>query len=86
MSDAQLYLTVAVAPALSLMIVLAGYIVQNSNLNARIAEMRTDFRDLLRAELSAIRAEMARNHSELLSKFADLDRRLSALEAERQHR
>ena len=85
MSDAQLYLTVAVAPALSLMIVLAGYIVQNSNLNARIAEMRTDFRDLLRAELSAIRAEMARTHSELLSKFADLDRRLSALEAERQH-
>jgi len=92
MSDAQLYLTVAVAPVLSLVIVLAGYIVQNSNLNARIAEIRSDFRDLLRAErevfraeLSAIRAEMARNHSELLSKFADLDRRLSALEAERQH-
>lgn len=96
MSDAQLYLTVAVAPVLSLVIVLAGYIVQNQNLNARMAEFRADIdrrittemnamREILRAELAAIRAEMAKNHSELLSKFADLDRRLSALEVEHQH-
>lgn len=96
MSEAQLYLTVAIAPVMTLVIVLAGYVVQNQNLNARIAEVRSDLdkrlstemnalREVLRAEIAVIRSEMARNHSELLSKFADLDRRLGPLEAEHQH-
>jgi hypothetical protein len=93
MTDTQFIVTMAVAPTLSLVIVLAGYIVQNANLNARIAEIRTDFdrristemgamREVLRAELAVIRAEMERNHSELLARFADLDRRLTRLEHE----
>ena len=103
MSTEQLVLTIAVAPVLSLVIVLAGYIVQNTNLNARTSdmrsdlnartnEMRTDFdkrlttelsaiREVLRAELSATRAEMSRNHSEAMHKFADLDQRLTRIEA-----
>jgi len=36
----QRFVTIAVGPVLSLIIVLAGYIVQNVNLNARIGEVR----------------------------------------------
>lgn len=84
----QFIIAIAVAPVLSLVIVVAGYIVQNSNLNARTSEIRsdiehrfTDFRDIVRAELSAIRAEMTKNQSEVLAKFAELDQRLSAVES-----
>jgi len=87
MNNQQLYLTIAVAPILSLVIVLAGYIVQNVNLNARVAEIKGDMRDLFnangtmfQAELRAIRAEMAKDQSELLHKFADLDQRINRLE------
>jgi len=80
MNNQQLYLTIAVAPILSLVIVLAGYIVQNVNLNARVAEIKGDMRDLLNAHTAALRAEMSRNHSELLGKFAELDHRLNRLE------
>jgi len=72
---------------LSLIIVLAGYIVQNVNLNARIGEVRADMntlrcelKDLMQAEFRAIRAEMEKNQSELLSKFAELDHRVNRLE------
>lgn len=65
MSDTQL-LTIAFATVPTFTVVLVGILLNNHRLN--------DVRDLLRAE-------MAKNHSELLSKFAELDRRLSALEA-----
>ncbi|SPF52898.1 exported hypothetical protein [Candidatus Sulfopaludibacter sp. SbA4] len=89
MNNQQLYLTIAVAPILSLVIVLAGYIVQNVNLNARVADIKADMRDLLnahtaalraemaalretvQAELNAMRSEIAKNHSELLTKLAE---------------
>jgi hypothetical protein len=87
MTDTQFIVTMAVAPALSLVIVLAGYIVQNANLGARIAELDSvmdhrfaDFREILRAELAALRAEMKRSHSELLGRFADLDGRMARRE------
>ena len=54
MTTLQIVLATVVAPVTSLMIVLAGYIVQNNNLNARTAEIRTEIKDLLRAELAAI--------------------------------
>ena len=38
MNNSQFFITMAVAPV-SLVIVLAGYIVQNSNLNARSSEL-----------------------------------------------
>jgi Skp family chaperone for outer membrane proteins len=87
----QLFVTIAVGPMLSLIIVLAGYIVQNVNLNARIGEVRADMstlrsevradmhtlrnelKDVMQAEFRAIRAEMEKNQSELLAKFAALD-------------
>jgi uncharacterized metal-binding protein len=72
---------------LSLIIVLAGYIVQNVNLNARIAEvradlnitntrfgeLRTELKDVMQAEFRAIQALMEKNQIELLAKFAGLD-------------
>ena len=78
-SHTQFFITMAVAPVLSPVIVLAGY--KNSNLNARTSELRNELKDLLRAELAPIRAEMACNHSEVLAKFSELDRRLNHLEA-----
>jgi hypothetical protein len=90
----QLFVTIAVGPMLSLIVVLAGYIVQNVNLNARIAEvradlnitntrfgeLRTELKDVMQAEFRAIRAEMEKNQSELLARFAELDHRVSRLE------
>ena len=77
MNETQFFITIAMAPVMSLVIVLAGYIVQNANLNARIAEVRTDSKEILRAELTAVRSEMAalrsemaKNHSELLTALA----------------
>jgi hypothetical protein len=83
----QLFVTIAVGPMLSLIIVLAGYIVQNVNLNARIAEvradlnitntrfgeLRTELKDVMQAEFRAIQALMEKNQIELLAKFAGLD-------------
>ena len=80
MNNQQLSLTIAVAPILSLAIVLAGYIVQNTNLNARVAEIKGDLRDVLNANTNALRAEMAKNQSELLNKFSELDHRLTQIE------
>jgi hypothetical protein len=88
----QLLLTVTVGPVLSLVVVIAGYIVQNSNLNARMAEinsrmleMKSDIRELLSAHSAALRAEMEKNQSELLGKFAELDRRVDRLEHRDRH-
>jgi hypothetical protein len=78
MNELQFHIALAVAPVLSLMIVIAGYVVQNNNLNVRVAEMRADFRDVLRAELGAVRAEAAKNHSEVLFKLAELENRIDA--------
>jgi hypothetical protein len=38
-----------------------------------------DTRDVLRAEMEVLRVEMAKNQSELLMKFAELDQRVSRL-------
>ena len=98
MTPAYFYIALAAAPIATLSVVLVGYIVQNQNLNARMAELRTDlgsrmgemrgeitnrFNDTnarIASELAAVRAEMTRNHSELVHKFADLDTRLTKLE------
>lgn len=78
MSETQFFTAIAIAPTMSLIIVLVGYIVQNANLNARMAELRTDinsrFSDYsLRLDdlRDTLRAEMAKNHSELLARIAE---------------
>jgi len=88
MHETQFLITIGVAHVMSLVIIVAGYVVQNANLNSRMAEqsatmnarmndMRAEFRDVLRAELAAVRAEMAKNHSELLSALAQHEHRIT---------
>lgn len=64
MTDAQL-MTIALATIPTFFAVLVGIFINNHRLN--------DVRDLLRAE-------MGRNQSELLVKFAEVDHRLNRLE------
>ena len=65
MRDIQL-VTVALATVPTMLVVLVGLLVNNARLN--------DVRDLLRAEI-------AKSHSELLMKFAELDGRIDALDS-----
>ncbi len=116
MSETQFYVSVAVVPTVTIIIVLIGVLLNNSNMNGRFADLNGRFDDMngrfddlrsemnagsgalrsemnarsddLRSEMNArfediretLRAEMAKNHSELLLKFAELDVRLSRLE------
>ena len=87
MSETQFYVSVAVVPTVTIIIVLIGVLLNNTNMNARFGDMSARFDDL-RSEMNArsadiretLRAEMAKNHSEMLLKFAELDLRLSRLE------
>lgn len=76
MSETQFYVSVAVAPTVTIIIVLIGVLLNNTNMNARFGDMSARFEDIR----ETLRAGMAKNHSELLLKFAELDRRLSRLE------
>ena len=134
MSETQFYVSVAIVPTVTIIIVLIGVLLNNSNMNGRFDDMNGRFDDLrsemnarfgdmnarfddmnarfdelrsemnagsgtlrsemnarsddLRSEMNArfediretLRAEMAKNHSEMLLKFAELDRRLSRQE------
>jgi hypothetical protein len=51
-----------------------------SSVNARFASMESHFNTRLNDMRDVLRAEMAKNHSELLIKFAQLDQRISRLE------
>ena len=88
MSETQFYASVAVMPTVTIIIVLIGVLLNNTNMNARLSDTNSRFDDL-RNEMNArigelrdtLRAEMSKNHSEMLTKFAELDGRLSRLEA-----
>ncbi len=91
MSETQFYISVAVMPTVTIIIVLIGVLLNNTNMNARVNDLRGDmnarFEDL-RDEMNArigklrdtLRAEMSKNHSEMLTKFAEVDNGLSRLE------
>jgi hypothetical protein len=66
MNETQFYVSVAVMPAATFVIVMIGVLLNNYRLN--------DVRDLLRAGIG-------KSHSELLVKFVELDTRLSRIEA-----
>jgi len=70
MNETQFYISVAVMPLTTIVIVLIGVLLNNSNMNARIS----DLKDLFRAEIGKLESEM-------LAKFAELDNRLSRLES-----
>ena len=70
MNTTQFYISVAVMPITTIIIVLIGVLLNNSNMNARI----NDLKDLFRAEI-------AKTASELLAKFVELDNRIDAVTA-----
>jgi len=104
MNPIQFYVSVAVVPTVTIIIVLIGVVLNNHNMNARFTDINARFNDInarfndinarfndLRLECSArledlrdtLRAEMAKNQSELLSRIAELDNRLTRLEPTR---
>lgn len=64
-------------PVTTIIIVLIGVLLNNNNMNNRLNDMSArlnDTKDLLRAEIAKV-------ESVLLTKFAELDTRLSRIEA-----
>ncbi|MCX6592138.1 MAG: hypothetical protein NTZ56_11485 [Acidobacteria bacterium] len=58
----------------------ARFASMESHFNSRLGSMETQFNTRLNDMRDVLRAEMAKNHSELLMKFAELDHRISRLE------
>jgi hypothetical protein len=77
MSETQFYISVAVMPVTTIIIVLIGVLLNNNNMNNRLSDVNNRLNDL--KEL--LRAEIAKSHSVLLMKFAELDQRLTRIEA-----
>jgi hypothetical protein len=90
-SDVQFYLSVAVGPALTMVVVLIGVLLNNnrisdmrSEMSARFGDMNTrfgDMRSLIEAHAAAQDANLRRVEEMLLGKFAELDNRLNRIEA-----
>ena len=97
-SETQFYISVAVMPVTTIIIVLIGVLLNNANLNHRLGDFNNRFLDFNKrlddfnnrfADMNQrlddtkelLRAEMAKGHSELLAKFAELDTRLGRIES-----
>ena len=90
MSETQFYISVAVMPVTTIVIVLIGVLLNNVNMNARFTDMNTrfadmngrfsDLKDLIQAYSDRQDANLRRVEDELLGKFAELDDRLGRIE------
>ena len=83
MSETQFYISVAVVPVTTIIIVLIGVLLNNANMNARFSDMNArfaDMRDLIQANSERQDANLRRVEEMLLGKFAELDTRLSRIE------
>jgi hypothetical protein len=98
-TETHFYISVAVMPITTIVIVLIGVLLNNSNMNSRLSDFTVQvnnrFNDInarlneMNASLNRriddtkdlLRAEIAKNHSEMLGKFAELDIRLSRIES-----
>jgi len=75
MSEAQvLNLALTVIPMMT--IVLVGILVNN----VRISDLRDSVKSEILSLRDVLRAEMDKNHSEMLHRFADLDTRMTRIE------
>jgi len=86
-SPEQFYVSVAIGPAVTLIVVLVGVFLNNSrinqfenSLNKRIDDLDRHLNQRIDDLRDVLRAEMARDHSEMLMKFADLDHRINGLD------
>ncbi len=77
-----------ITPVLTLTVVMVGFLYNNARMNdlrqdltSRMASLEGTFNRRLDDQRDLLRSEVARVESALLSKFAELDGRLSRLEA-----
>jgi hypothetical protein len=89
MPNAQLYIAVGV-PVLALLFAMVTNFALISRVDKRIDEMGARIDEMGRRldrriddVKEVLRAEMQRDHSEIMAKFADVERRLERLEGER---
>jgi hypothetical protein len=75
MNEMQL-LAIALSTVPTMVVVLIGILINN----ARLGDLRTDVIARISDTRDVLRAEMARDHSELLIKFGELDHRMDGLE------
>ena len=73
--DGQQILGLMVGPVSTLVIVMFGVLMNNT----RISTLETHLNTRMNGLRDLLRAEMAKNHSELLIKFAELDHRIDKL-------
>ena len=67
------------SPLATVAIVMVGFLYNNSRLTDLRLSMG-DMRDMLRAEIKVLQTIMEKNQSEVLSKFAELETRVSRIE------
>ncbi len=77
----------SIAPLATLAVVLVGFLYNNArltdlrnDLTSRMNALETNFQKRLEDTRELLRAEISRNHSEMLHRFGDLDRRLTRIE------
>jgi hypothetical protein len=94
LNETQFYISVAVMPVTTIIIVLIGILLNNANMNARFGDLNARFGDmstsfaghiedmkvLIQAYSDRQDANLRRVEDELLGKFAELDNRLSRIE------
>jgi hypothetical protein len=79
-------LTIAlITPVATLTVVMVGFLYNNarmSDLRGDVNSRLSDLRDVLKAELGRLEARIDRNHSEMLTRFGDLDSRLAHIKSQ----
>ncbi len=84
MDPRQFYIAVAIGPVMTTVAIFIGFLLNNARLgdsNNRINELKGDLKDLLKAYSDRNDANLRRVEDMLLGKFAELDTRLSRIEA-----
>ena len=88
MSEWTPILIALLTPIATLAVVVVGFLYSNRRIDDVLADVQGRSMDLrmgigrrIEDLRDALRAEMAKNHSEMLARFADLDTRLTRLES-----
>ena len=76
MTPTQFYISLAVIPAMTFLIVMIGVLLNNSRLSSMRIEMNNRFNDLR----DVLRSEISRNHSEALARFSEVDRHSDSMD------
>ncbi len=82
MTNAQLYVAICV-PVLAMIFAMVTNFALISRVDKRIDELGLRLDRRIDDVKDVLRAEMQRDHSEVMAKFADVERRLERLEGER---